>query len=85
MQNVHTIENVPLPKQTIDKNISATRWPYLNGIDFTGFESANPELLIGEIITTRDLIQRYWNTPIASRIWSDWTLSGSNRAPSVYI
>lgn len=79
--NVRTVKNLPLHKQTIDKAALVKQWPYLRTVDFEGYENAQPELLIGEnnglLTATRQLVHDKWNTPIASKTWLGWVISGN--------
>lgn len=82
LNKVRTVQQLPLPAQTIDKVELTKKWPYLSKIKFESFKDARPEILIGEdnalLTATRQLLHDKWNSPIASKTWLGWVISGND-------
>ncbi|XP_055918431.1 uncharacterized protein LOC129950523 [Eupeodes corollae] len=81
LRDVRTVKKLPLVHQSINRDSLVKKWPYLQNIDFESY-SGQPTVLIGEnnalLTSTRQLIHDKWNSPIASKTWLGWTISGND-------
>lgn len=80
--NTQTVKKLNLLRQTINRQELVAKWPYLRDIEFESYENVCPEILIGEnnclLTATRELLHDVRNTPIASKTWLGWTISGND-------
>ncbi|XP_037024126.1 uncharacterized protein LOC119066014 [Bradysia coprophila] len=77
-----TAKKLCLVQQTINREKLIAQWPYLRDVEFESFTDVRPEILIGEnnclLTVTRQLLHDTQNTPIASKTWLGWTISGND-------
>ncbi|XP_044316262.1 uncharacterized protein LOC123037810 [Drosophila rhopaloa] len=80
LNNVHTVKNIALPKQTVDMDELRSKYSYLKDLPLETY-SAQPMLLIGtnnwKIAVPRRIREGKWNDPIASKCMLGWTIQGS--------
>ncbi|XP_062714584.1 uncharacterized protein LOC115266180 [Aedes albopictus] len=84
LNEVHTVDRLNLPQQTVDFDDLAEKFAHLRGIDIGNQESAQPTILIG--LDNMDLMapieSRIGNKdePIGLRCKLGWTICGPTRA-----
>ncbi|XP_070854714.1 uncharacterized protein [Drosophila suzukii] len=80
LNNVQTVKNIALPKQTVDMDELRSKYSYLKDLPLETY-STQPMLLIGtnnwKIAVPRRIREGKWNDPIASKCMLGWTIQGS--------
>lgn len=81
LKNLRTVNELPLLMQTVDKEELKKKWSYLKDIKFESFKDARPTIIIGEdnnlLMVTRNVIHGGWNSPVATKTWLGWAISGN--------
>jgi len=71
LNNVHTVKNLGLPKQTMNVHELRIKFPHLDGILLQSYLNAEPMIFIGtnnwKLAVPRRLREGKWNDPIASK------------------
>ncbi|XP_044573440.1 uncharacterized protein LOC123257680 [Drosophila ananassae] len=80
LNNVQTVQNLALPKQTVEMKELRSRFQHLRDLPLESY-SAQPTLLIGsnnwKLAVPRRIREGKWNEPIASKCMLGWTIQGS--------
>ncbi|KAH8339623.1 hypothetical protein KR067_011866 [Drosophila pandora] len=80
LNNVQTVQNLALPKQTVEVKELRSRFQHLRDLPLESY-SAQPTLLIGsnnwKLAVPRRIREGKWNEPIASKCMLGWTIQGS--------
>lgn len=86
MSDVHTIQNLSLPSQTVDMEYLCDSYEHLKGVPIKSFENAQPLLLIGLKHAKFTAVQKYRfgkdNQPTAAKTVLGWCIFGTNSSES---
>ncbi|XP_030381727.1 uncharacterized protein LOC115629406 [Scaptodrosophila lebanonensis] len=81
LNNVQTIPNLGLPKQTVNVDELRGEYNHLKDIPLQSYYNIQPMLLIGtnnwKIAVPRMTREGKWNEPIASKCFLGWSTQGS--------
>ncbi|XP_070068035.1 uncharacterized protein [Drosophila takahashii] len=82
LRDVHSVESLNLPAQSVDMSELAQRFRYLKGLPIESYQNARPTVLIGannwHLAVPLKIREGAWNQPIASKTRLGWTLQSCN-------
>ncbi|XP_043066490.1 uncharacterized protein [Drosophila bipectinata] len=80
LNNVQTVQNLALPRQTVNMKELCDRFQHLKDLPLRSY-SPQPTLLIGtnnwKLAVPRKIREGKWNEPIASKCMLGWSIQGS--------
>ncbi|XP_036347976.1 uncharacterized protein LOC118757366 [Rhagoletis pomonella] len=80
LKNIHTVDDLDLPAQSINASEMERLYPYLAGLPIASYENVKPSLLIGadnwRLAFPLKIREGTWFQPIASKTRLGWTLQG---------
>ncbi|XP_044573691.1 uncharacterized protein LOC123257775 [Drosophila ananassae] len=83
LNNIHTVQNLGLPKQTLDIKELTNKYTYLQRLPTASYTDAEPMLLIEidnwKLAVSRKIKEGRWNDPIASKCMLGWSVQGSGK------
>ncbi|XP_068158236.1 uncharacterized protein [Drosophila tropicalis] len=78
LEEVHSVDTLDLPVQSIDIRALAKEFPQLAGLPIASYTNARPSILIGtnnwNFVITLKIKEGAWHQPIASKTRLGWTL-----------
>ncbi|XP_036329696.1 uncharacterized protein LOC118741829 [Rhagoletis pomonella] len=84
LNNVHTVQNLALPKQSMKASELRSSYPYLRDIPLPSYDDIQPTLLIGadnwKIAVPRRIREGKRHEPIASKCLLGWSIQGTSTA-----
>ena len=86
MQNVHTMRNLALPKQTICADVLKKKYKFLQDVEFESMNKATPTIMIGlkhnKLGLPNDIRQGKWHEPVAAHTRLGWVVFGTESQQS---
>ncbi|XP_055589164.1 uncharacterized protein LOC129741453 [Uranotaenia lowii] len=84
LNNVRTVDNLFLPKQTLDYASMKTKYPHLRGLPVNGYSHATPSMIIGiehtTLLTSLKVREGHPNDPVATKTRLGWCIFGKQLA-----
>ncbi|XP_053968959.1 uncharacterized protein LOC128870369 [Anastrepha ludens] len=82
LKNIHTVDDLNLPAQSINASAMERLYPYLAGLPIASYNNVKPSLLIGadnwRLAIPLKIREGTWFQPIASKTRLGWALQGCN-------
>ncbi|XP_053968527.1 uncharacterized protein LOC128869954 [Anastrepha ludens] len=82
LKNIHTVDDLNLPAQSINASAMERLYPYLAGLPIASYNNVKPSLLIGadnwRLAIPLKIREGTWFQPIASKPRLGWALQGCN-------
>ncbi|XP_036347872.1 uncharacterized protein LOC118757252, partial [Rhagoletis pomonella] len=80
LNNIHTVDDLDLPAQSIDAFELQKMYPHLAGLPIASYENVKPSMLIGvdnwKLAVPLKIREGTWSQPIASKTRLGWALQG---------
>ncbi|XP_068144176.1 uncharacterized protein [Drosophila tropicalis] len=84
LEEVHSVDTLDLPVQSIDIRALAKEFPHLAGLPIASYTNARPSILIGtnnwNLAVPLKIKEGAWHQPIASKTRLGWALQSSTRS-----
>ncbi|XP_068149409.1 uncharacterized protein [Drosophila tropicalis] len=84
LEEVHSVDTLDLPVQSIDIRALAKEFPHLAGLPIASYINARPSILIGtnkwNLAVPLKIKEGAWHQPIASKTRLGWALQSSTRS-----